>query len=236
MHEASSLAQPESIAIARGFIALLLASMPFFAYLLIPYTRHLDIATVLVATSALICLLYRRSLGLHYVKVKSFSKSLSLTHTAFALGCIPAALMFALYPSSFEVFTRNEIVAPTASSSGTASIQWGGFVMFALKVSVWAGLTEELIFRFTLVSILRRIRIFKAQIHRDLFAVFFSAILFGIGHVALWGPFSAIALTGIGVGFGVAYIATREELLPVVVYHIAFDFISILISVWIGRL
>ena len=83
-----------------------------------------------------------------------------------------------------------------------------------------------------LVTALRRIELFATQHQRDLFAIFFSAALFGVCHFALWGPYMAFAVAGLGFGFGLAYIAIGERLLPVIVYHIIFDFLSLLIAIF----
>lgn len=109
-----------------------------------------------------------------------------------------------------------------------------GIALMVIKVSVWAGLTEEIIFRGMLISILRRWQAFNKQLHRDLFAVIVSAAVFGLSHIFVWGPVMALVLFGLGLGFGVAYIAIGELLLPVVVYHIGFDILSIGASIWLS--
>ena len=108
------------------------------------------------------------------------------------------------------------------------------FAFMALIVAVWAGLTEELIYRGMLISALRRSKFNLSTRRKDSLAIVVSALIFGIGHVPFWGVPMSLAVTGVGVGFGVAYIATGELLVPVILYHIGFDLISILVSHFIS--
>jgi hypothetical protein len=43
----------------------------------------------------------------------------------------------------------------------------------------------------------------------------------------LWGLTPSLTLTGLGIGFGLAYIAIGELILPLIVYHIIFDALSL---------
>lgn len=101
-----------------------------------------------------------------------------------------------------------------------------------IMISMWVALVEEILFRGVLVSILRRWKLISTQRQRDVFATLLSASIFGFAHYATWGPIAAIALVGLGIGFSIAYIANGEQLLPLILYHFAFDLLSISISVY----
>jgi len=99
---------------------------------------------------------------------------------------------------------------------------------FIVQVSVWAGLTEEFIYRGLLITALRRSPMFGMnQINKDKVAILVSAVIFGFSHYMLWGLPASLTLTGLGLGFGIAYIAIGELILPLIVYHIIFDILSL---------
>ena len=61
----------------------------------------------------------------------------------------------------------------------------------------------------------------------DVFAVLASGIIFGLAHIPSWGIALSLAITGLGIGFGVAYVANGERLAPLIVYHAVFDICSL---------
>ena len=95
-------------------------------------------------------------------------------------------------------------------------------------------MTEEIIYRGLVVSGLRRIGFCKAQLRTDLVACAVSALLFGVAHAGTWGLPAALAIMGLGFGFGVGYIAAGERLIPVIIYHFAFDFLSLVATLFIN--
>ena len=97
-------------------------------------------------------------------------------------------------------------------------------------VAVWVAVTEEYIFRGLCISVIRRWAIFPRQSQRNALAITLSAVLFGAAHYPTWGLAAAIALTGLGFGFSLAYLANREQIMPVIVYHFIFDLCSILLT------
>ena len=60
-----------------------------------------------------------------------------------------------------------------------------------------------------------------------LMAITVSALIFGVAHYSNWGLQAAISTAGLGFGFGVAYICSKERLLPLIIYHFFFDLLSL---------
>lgn len=214
-------------------IALLLALAP----VLLTYIDALSsdsqspLPTIAFGVCAVLSLLFRRRLGLPFINLSGWWRALSLTHTAVALGCIPAVLLLAFAPELLA--ERHDLLVETMRSTQDtqfSSLDIAAAVTGALCIAVWVALTEELIFRGLLVSVVRRWRILPKQGQRDLLAAILSALLFGIAHYATWGLIPSLALVGLGIGFVIGYIAAGERLLPVIVYHFVFDLLSILVS------
>ena len=140
--------------------------------------------------------------------------------TLFALS-IPAGLglcMAANLVTSFLVIFLNifgivlkspEIAQPQGSS---------GFLLSVLRVSVIAGLTEEIAMRGCILQPLRK--------HGETFAIVASACTFGLMHGNLvQAPFALI------VGIGLGYIAIKTDTLwSVVIIHALNNFISTAIT------
>jgi membrane protease YdiL (CAAX protease family) len=136
------------------------------------------------------------------------ASALSLTHTAFALGCIPALLVVALSPTLLT--QREQILSSTASGSGTGS----AFELIGMLIAstFWVAVTEEYLFRGLLLSTLRRWRGFSSSREALWLSIVMSSILFGLAHYPVWGLPSSLALTGIGLGFAVGYSANGERI------------------------
>ncbi len=209
------------IGVIRVLLAIFISLLPALSHYLYIYRAEVDITTILVGVATVLSLLFRIRHQIPFSSVKNWNKSLGLTHTAFALGCVPIVILLLISPES--------LIPPQASPEGGSSTQPSAtsVVHFILGVSVWAGLTEEIIYRGLLISVLRRCTIFKDQITRDRMAILLSAVIFGLSHYYLWGPSLSIALIGLGLGFGMAYIAIGELILPLIVYHIMFDVLSL---------
>lgn len=206
-------------------IALSLALLPSAGHYIIPYSKKLDISTVLIGVTTCLSLVLRRRLGIPFESVRNWGRAFKLTHVAFALGCVPTVILVLFRPEALYMLGN------AANGDSTVNIHSTfGVASFVLGVSIWAGLTEEIIFRGMLLSILRRWRVLNKQAHRDVFAVLLSSLVFGLGHVSLWGLSLSLAVTGLGIGFGMAYIATKEVLLPLVIYHAMFDALSLTFS------
>jgi membrane protease YdiL (CAAX protease family) len=188
--------------------------------------------TLAFGICTLLAMLTRSRLQLPFVKTRHWRKSLSLTHTAFALGCIPA--VFTLIASKTMLAERHDALAKAVDGASQQSSPLGiaGTVALVLAIAGWVAVTEEFIFRGTLVSVVRRLKVFPRQWQRDTAAALLSALVFGLAHWPTWGALPALALVGLGTGFVVAYIANGEELLPIILYHFAFDALSITVSLF----
>jgi len=205
------------------FMALAIALLPTLTPSIHPYS-HLDLPTVLIGLSACFAVLYRIRHRIPFQSVRTWNRSMNVTHTAFALGCIPLAAIMLIHPAS--LYSLGEITGPRGGTTGPRpGLAEIGLTIAA--VSAWAALTEEFIFRGLLISVIRRWRGLRTQRQRDLLAVGVSATLFSLSHFDTWGPWLSGATLGLGVGFGIAYIAIHEEILPLIVYHAVFDFLSI---------
>lgn len=212
------------------FIALTICLAPLL--LTLASNFRTDISSNLIAAafgvSALASLLLRGTLQLKSESKPDWKQSLSLTHTAVALGCIPAVCIVLLAPDL--LLERREILGEALIPGYREQAVEPSILMIlciALGIAAWAAVTEELIFRGLLFSTLRRWQILRNQRSRDIFAVLLSASLFGLAHYWTWGPLATIALVGLGLGFVLAYLANGEQLMPVILYHFAFDFLSI---------
>ena len=174
-----------------------------------------------------------RRLGLPFPSTRNWKRSLSLTHTAVALGCIPAVLLVLLWPELLaerhDVLTQSMQAQP---APGAAKPPLLYVVAFVLLIAAWVAVVEEVLFRALIVSVVRRWNFLPRQRQRDIAAALISALLFGIAHYVTWGPIASLALIGLGLGFVLAYIANGEQLLPVVLYHFIFDVLSISVSVF----
>ena len=201
-------------------IAVVLALFPTLAPLA-PNALGLDMTTFFVGLAAAFGLIYRNTHALPFPHVTHWRESLSLTHTAVALGCIPVVALLIIHPQALYVLGTG------SDSSGNSQLLagQGSKLFFIAKVATWSGLTEEIIYRGCLISIARRF--FAEYRHRDLLAIVLASLLFGIAHLPSWGIPMSLALMGLGVGFGVAYVAIGEKLMPVVIYHILFDCLSL---------
>lgn len=191
-----------------------------------------DLSVVAFAVCTLLALMLRKRFHLPRERKDSWKEALSLTHTAFALGCIPAVILLAMNP---ELFSNRHDILTSAVEPIAGDGPIGGVFMVAQNailvviIAAWAAITEELLFRGLLVGVLRRWKLIPTQKLRDVFAVVASSVLFGAAHYPTWGLIPALALTGLGVGFVLGYIASRENLTPLVFYHFCFDMLSIFV-------
>jgi membrane protease YdiL (CAAX protease family) len=206
------------------FIALLLCSLgPIAAALEVKFQANSSLySTMSFGISAVFAILLQRKI--QRVKGAMTSKqSFSLTHTAFALGCIPALLVVALDPS---LLAKREQLLSTSSQGSVAQISKLTFLFYISVFTLWVAVTEEYLFRGLLISIIRRSCIFNTPQVRTIIACLLSSILFGISHYPLWGLGASLALTGIGLGLALGYIANGERIWPMILYHWGFDFLS----------
>lgn len=184
--------------------------------------------TIAFGVCAVLAILMRKKLYIENQNKHTFKAALSLSHTAVALGCIPAVLIVLLAPDLLA--QRHDLLTKAAEQS----LPTGGKPSFLFIASMcvlyasWAAVTEEVLFRFLLISVLRRWSFLKQQKTRDILACLLSAVIFGFAHYATWGIAASIALTGLGLGFGLAYLASGERLEPVLLYHFVFDILSLM--------
>ena len=215
-------------------IALVVSATPCVMTLITQHNPEVSrtLPTVAFGTCALVALLLRRWLHLPRATKRNWKKSLSVTHTAVALGCIPVALIVFLAPN---LLAERHTVLTSAEGSTLAPVQidWFKVVASIVFTATWVAVIEELIFRGLLVSVLRRWDLISKQSTRDIIAIVCSAVVFGVAHYPTWGFYASIALVGLGTGFVLAYIATGEQLAPVVLYHFIFDVLSIGVSLFI---
>lgn len=186
--------------------------------------------TVSFGICSILALMCRRRFVIAKTSPLSWRESLSLTHTAVALGCLPVVVVF-LLSNSFLADRHDVLVEVTASARQSPSAV-SPLIKFAwiVGIAAWVALTEELIFRGLLVSAIRRTDLFSSQLAKDRAAIVVSAMLFGLAHWPTWGFLPAIALTGLGCGFVLGYIANGERLGPLVLYHFVFDVLSLSIG------
>lgn len=187
------------------------------------------LTTLGFGVTAVLALLIRSRLGLLEKPKVSFFHSLSLTHTAFALGCIPALAVVALSPNLLA--ERAATLGGTSPEAVTQPTQVQ-VITFILAIAAWAAVTEEVLFRGLLIGVIRRARLGSSQRTRDIMACVLSASLFGLSHVPLWGWAAGLSLTGLGLGFALGYLANGERLAPLMVYHFAFDVLSIGVAMY----
>jgi membrane protease YdiL (CAAX protease family) len=215
------LPPPEAL-LSTGVVtcAVLMSAVPLLAAYLDTVMPGRDLTTIYLGITACFAILFRHRIGLSFRSVRAWRSSLSLVHTSVALGCIPAVFIVLFHPDALYTLQQQTSSGPQRS-----------LLLSLAAIAVWAGLTEEILFRGLLVSVVRRWRVPKNAFLRDAVAVSLSAVIFGAAHVPRWGVPMSIALVGIGAGFAVAYLATEERLLPVVVYHTGFNFLSLLAAV-----
>ena len=206
------------------FYAIAVAALPALGFFIKGEVGRLDIATVAIGIATCLAILFRLNTKLSIESIPNWRRALRLTHTAFAFGCIPIVAIVVAFPDS--IFQVRDYIAQ-GEDGGVREVTSSSAIWFVLSVSVWAGLTEEIIYRGMLISALRRWRGIREQWQRDLFAISFSSLMFGLVHLHTWGPIMAIALVGLGVGFGMAYVAIGERLSALIIYHILFDVLSL---------
>lgn len=224
-----SRSKPEgSVGTVPVIIAIVIAVLPALAANIELPAKTVDLTTVFVGISTCLAIIYRVKHKIPFHSVKEWTRSFDLTHTAFGLGCIPAVYLAIFHPHALYELGQSTGMSSAGSAQGPSSLE---IFMFLLKVSVWAGFTEEFIYRGLLVGVMRRWRLIKNDMLRTLIAIIASALIFSLGHVAHWGILMSVALFGLGLGFGVAYIATGELLLPIIIYHICFDMLSLWVAI-----
>jgi membrane protease YdiL (CAAX protease family) len=203
-------------------IALGISLMPIASHFLEPYTDKIDITTVFIGVATVLSILFRVRHKIPFLSVTNWRQSLSLTHTAFAIGAVPTAFVLLFSPES--LLPPPQILNSNNQNGLIAEQVW----QVILQIALWAGLTEEFIYRGLLISAIRRSNFFGfGQLRKDQAAVIISAIVFGFSHYMLWGLPASLTLTGLGIGFGIAYIAIGELVLPLIVYHVIFDALSL---------
>ncbi|MCB0324508.1 MAG: CPBP family intramembrane metalloprotease [Bdellovibrionales bacterium] len=213
--------------------ALLLASTPVALTIVDQLTPETSsrLPTIAFGVCAVLGIVLRWRTGLPFFRTHHWRESLGLTHTAIALGCVPAVLVVLFVPELLA--QRHDILTEAVSQAQPDVPQMSLFETLAsiATIAMWAAVVEEVLFRAMLVSVIRRWRVLPLQRHRDIAAAVTSATIFGAAHYATWGPLASLALVGLGLGFVLAYIATGEQLLPVVIYHFIFDALSIGLSI-----
>lgn|GEM_PF-1349746 len=197
-----------------------------------PSATQLDLPLLVIGVTTLVAILLRGRMQLYYNRVTTWREAFSLTHTAFALGCIPAVLILFFSPELFsqqQQFVQEKLVtkAPQQISQTMLILQT---LLTFLLVALWASVTEEIIYRGLLVSVVRRWDLGMAQKYKDILACVLGGSIFGLAHLPTWGPIAALALVGLGIGFSLGYIANGEKLMPLIVYHFLFDMISMCVS------
>lgn len=211
------------------FAALLVGVAPCVVMTLagLSPTPRPELPLLATGIAAVVAVWLRWRMKLSYNQVVNWKSALSLTHTAFALGCIPAVAALLIAPQ--QIIAQRELVQEAFQAAPGARSAFAPLsaISLLLGTSLWAAVTEEIIFRALLVTVLRRWIALKSQLYRNLLAVMVSALLFGIAHIPMWGPVAGIALVGLGVGLGLAYVANGEKLMPLIIYHLGFDLLSI---------
>lgn len=215
-------------------IALVIASTPVLYTFLdtLNPQRTSNLPTIAFGVCTVLAILMRWRCKIPFSKESGWLDQLSLTHTAVALGCIPAVALLLFSPELLA--ERHDVLTESIQPGAqTQSARPSLFIMGCMIVGIagWVSITEEIIFRSLLVSVIRRWSFIASQRRRDVLAGIVSALLFGLAHYATWGPIASIALVGLGLGFVLAYIANDEHVLPLIFYHFIFDVLSIGVSV-----
>ncbi len=228
LSQESTISQNPPLSIGIIIIAFVITLLPVLSPFVprLPVQGYLDFPTLFFGIATILAILFRKRIGLELKTTKSWKESLSLTHTGFALGCLPVVVLLAIYPELLaERFAAVQHVVEGPSTDAPTR-HYLTIILTVIGISLWAGVTEEFVFRGLLLSSLRRTTLLNKQSSKDIIAVIFSASLFGLAHYPSWGLGAAIAVTGLGIGLGMAYIANGERLLPLVVYHSFFDLLS----------
>ena len=225
----------EPVQVEFGHLAFLLvilvALLPVFAAFGGGFGADFDFTILVIGIATLFAIVFRSRAGIGRTQRYDWRQALSLTHTAFALGCIPAIVVISFFPAALSE-TQSLLIEETSGGRDGGSVF--GFVFFVFAASFWAALTEEFIFRGLFISIARRYSGIKSQKARDVVAIGFSAGLFGLGHVFTWGPIMGCVIAGLGIGFGVAYLAIGEKVYPLILYHTLFDMLSLFVAAYMG--
>lgn len=209
-------------------VAILIAALPLLSFYQSTADSSIDYSTLLVGVSACLAILYRVRSKIPFASVAAWRRSLHLTHIAFALGRIPTLLILIFSPQA--LFQINAPVQTAGHARAVVSL--ANIFSFIVGTATWAAVTEEFIYRGLLISVLRRWNAIPSAVVRDRVAIVVSALIFGLAHLPSWGPAMSIALFGLGLGLGMAYVAIGELVLPVIVYHIIFDVLSLSFAIF----
>lgn len=205
-------------------LALIVGCIPIIGVVMQSNGVGFDAPIVFSGVALLGGLLLRSMNGINYQSVVSWKDSFSKTHTAFGLSCIPLALILVFYQDAFYSI---DLGLDESEAAGETIVSYSQLVYFILFTSLWAGLTEEIIYRGTVLAFFRRIPLNISQAAKDWIAILISAFMFAASHYVAWGAWLCVAVFCLGVGLGVAYVAIRERLLPIILYHAAFDVLSL---------
>ncbi|MCB0336827.1 MAG: CPBP family intramembrane metalloprotease [Bdellovibrionales bacterium] len=214
-------------------LAFIVACTPLIGVVMQSNGVHFDAPIVFSGLALVSALLLRNKNGVRYTPVSSWKDSFSKTHTAFGLSCIPLALILVFYRDAFYSI---ELGIEPNTGANHAPASFHRLATFILFTSLWAGLSEEIIYRGLLLSFLRRAPIPYPQQTKDYLAILISALLFAANHYVAWGMWLCVAVFCLGLGFGIAYVSIRERLLPVILYHAAFDVLSLSVAFLTFRL
>ncbi len=209
-------------------IAILLGLAPLAYLQLLDIQVNSILVLACTAISVFLALYFRQVSKEEPFHWKEFLKNLNLTHTAFALGCIPLVGLILIQPDFFIQAKSGNL---TSSEGGTPSLLKVAF--YIVGTSFWAGITEEVLYRGFLLHSLRRLPLKLQQKEKDSIAVLLSALIFAMAHIPAWGVTTSIGLVGLGIGLGVAYISTRERLGTLILYHTLFDMLSACASIFL---
>ena len=86
----------QNVSIIRLLLIIFVAALPTFAILF--ESQKYDVVTILVGIASIVAVVFRLKMGLRVLAVENWKRSIRLTHTAFAIGCIPFAISLALFP------------------------------------------------------------------------------------------------------------------------------------------
>ncbi|MCB0353105.1 MAG: CPBP family intramembrane metalloprotease [Bdellovibrionales bacterium] len=233
LKDGASFCPKDSSSSFAVFLSLILGVLPGLSYLLLPIDS-LDTPVFVLLVSMLGGFLLRSRVtesGRNRNQLQlGFWKRLSLIHTGVAVGCIPLVILLILAPEQFTS-VKQGLVAADAPGLGRPS-PWR-VVLFVLLVSTWAGLTEEVLYRGVLLSLIRRWSAWNSRQAATWSAVLLSSALFAFCHIPLWGPVLSLGLFFVGIGFSLGFVASGEDLAGVVLYHILFDCLSLSVALFL---
>lgn len=124
---------------------------------------------------------------------------------AFQVLCVLVLIIYSL--SSFRMFLSNMVIPLAAQTCELKTIENSNVYLISIYGIIIAPIKEEIIFRNVIIDRLRR--------YGSTFAIFYSALLFGLYHGDI---FQSLYTFGLGIAFGYILLKTNRIIYPII-YH-----------------